>query len=186
MKSTSSFSTILLLLIYSLSLSLLSLFPTLTFAILPPREIFVRSIPPIPCFPFPSTLKNSIYPNPLPIFQNRHSHSHSRRQAGRFQCYDITCVPGPKGDEGCRFEGCGGGCAVRKSKCVDGEIFSSISSSSSVTTSSSSFVTSTGMGTGTTGTAATGLSMSGNSSTSVGWSTGYKKTRHGTTCTEGT
>lgn len=72
---------------------------------------------------------------------------------------------------------------MRKSKCVDGEVFSSISSSSSVTT---SFVTSTGMGTGTTGTAATGLSMSGNSSTSVGWSTGNKKTRHGTTCTEGT
>lgn len=67
MKSTSSFSTILLL-IYSLSL--LSLFPTLTFAILPPREIFVRSIPPIPCFPFPSTLKNSIYPNP-PLLSSR-------------------------------------------------------------------------------------------------------------------
>lgn len=72
---------------------------------------------------------------------------------------------------------------MRKSKCVDGEVFSSISS----VTTSSSFVTSTGTGTtGTTGTAATGLSMSGNSSTSVGWSTGYKKTRHGTTCTEGT
>lgn len=68
---------------------------------------------------------------------------------------------------------------MRKSKCVDGEVFSSISS----VTTSSSVVTSTGTGTGT---AATGLSMSGNSSTSVGWSTGNKKTRHGTTCTEGT
>lgn len=67
---------------------------------------------------------------------------------------------------------------MRKSKCVDGEVFSSISSSSS-----SSFVTSMGTGTGT---AATGSSMSGISSTSVGWSTGNKKTRHGTTCTEGT
>lgn len=61
MKSTSSFSTILLLLIYSLSL--LSLFPTLTFAILPPREIFVRPIPSLLLL-LPSTLKNSIYPNP--------------------------------------------------------------------------------------------------------------------------
>lgn len=65
MKSTSSFSTILL--IYSLSL--ISLFPTLTFAILPPREIFVRPIP-SHLLPLPSILKNSIYPNPpsLPIF----------------------------------------------------------------------------------------------------------------------
>lgn len=53
MKSTSSFSTILL--IYSLSL--LSLFPTLTFAIFPRQEIFVRPIPPIPCFPFPPPSK---------------------------------------------------------------------------------------------------------------------------------
>lgn len=59
MKSTTSFSTILL--IYSLSL--LSLFPTLTFAIFPPREIFVRPIP-SHLLPLPSTLENSIYPNP--------------------------------------------------------------------------------------------------------------------------
>lgn len=61
MKSTSSFSIILL--IYSLSL--LSLFPTLTFAILPRQEIFVRPIPSLLLpLPLPSTLKNSIYPNP--------------------------------------------------------------------------------------------------------------------------
>lgn len=61
MKSISSFSTILL--IYSLSL--ISLFPTLTLAILPRQEIFVRPIPPIPCFPFPfPPPSNLIYPNP--------------------------------------------------------------------------------------------------------------------------
>lgn len=60
MKSTSSFSIILL--IYSLSL--LSLFPTLTFAIFPRQEIFVRPIPSHPILPLPSTLQNSIYPNP--------------------------------------------------------------------------------------------------------------------------
>ncbi|KAM3413872.1 hypothetical protein BST61_g10546 [Cercospora zeina] len=40
------------------------------------------------------------------------------RQAGRFQCYVITCIPGPRGDAQCVREGCGF-CAPRKSTCAD-------------------------------------------------------------------
>lgn len=66
MKSTSSFSIILL--IYSLSL--LSLFPTLTFAIFPRQEIFVRPIPSHPMLPFPfpppSKIPSILTPLPFP------------------------------------------------------------------------------------------------------------------------